>query len=72
MAKSEKRASPAKAEKSTRTPHFVTPEQRYHYVEVAAYHIAERRGFAAGFADEDWGQAEREIDRLLVAGKRNP
>jgi hypothetical protein len=71
MAKSEKRASPDKAQKSTPAPHSVTPEQRDHYVEVAAYYIAERRGFAAGFADEDWAQAELEIDSVLAAGKLN-
>lgn len=49
----------------------VTPEQRYHYVEVAAYYISERRGFDAGYADEDWAQAELEIDRLLAEGQIN-
>jgi len=48
----------------------VTPEQRRYYVEVAAYYIAERRGFG-GNALEDWAQAEREIDELLAAGRLN-
>jgi hypothetical protein len=46
----------------------VTPEQRRYYVEVAAYYIAERRGFP-GSALEDWAQAEREIDQLLAEGR---
>jgi hypothetical protein len=46
----------------------VPPEQRRNYVEVAAYHIAERRGFAPGNPLEDWVQAEAEIDRLIAAG----
>ena len=45
-----------------------SPEQRRYYVEVAAYHIAERRGFAAGDPLQDWVQAEAEIDRLLAEG----
>jgi hypothetical protein len=48
----------------------VTPEQRRYYVEVAAYYIAERRGFP-GSALEDWAQAEREIDQLLAEGRIN-
>jgi hypothetical protein len=47
----------------------VAAEQRRHYVEVAAYHIAERRGFAPGDPLEDWVQAEAEIDRLLAEGR---
>ncbi len=40
-------------------------QQRRNYVEVAAYYIAERRGFQGGSELEDWAQAEREVDRLL-------
>ena len=47
----------------------VSTEQRKYYVEVAAYHIAERRGFAPGNPLEDWVQAEAEIDRLLAEGR---
>jgi len=46
----------------------VSLEQRRNYVEVAAYHIAERRGFAPGNPLEDWVQAEAEIDRLIAGG----
>lgn len=51
--------------------HPITPEQRYHYVEVAAYYIAEKRGFDAGSTEEDWAQAELEIDRLLAERQIN-
>jgi hypothetical protein len=44
-------------------------ERRQHYVEVAAYFIAERRGFMNGCAQEDWFAAEGEIDRLIREGK---
>jgi hypothetical protein len=49
----------------------VSAEQRRHYVEVAAYFIAERNGFAADSVLDHWVQAEAEIDRLLKEGKLN-
>ena len=49
----------------------VSAEQRRHYIEVAAYYIAERRGFAGADPHDDWVQAEIEIDRLLAEGKLN-
>lgn len=45
----------------------VSPEQRRNYIEVAAFYIAERRGFAGNPLD-DWSEAEAEIDRLLAEG----
>ena len=53
----------------TRKPAGIPTEQRTHYVEMAAYYIAERRGFAPGNPLEDWVQAEAEIDRLLAEGR---
>lgn len=47
----------------------VDQEIRRRYIEVAAYYIAERRGFLGGRADEDWTQAEKEIDQLLADNK---
>jgi hypothetical protein len=58
-----KAASPRVRKRKT-----VPAEQRRNYIEVAAYHIAERRGFAAGDPLDDWVQAEAEIDRLLAQG----
>ena len=49
-------------------PAAVAPEQRRNYVEVAAYYIAARRGFAPGDPLQDWIQAEAEVDRLLGEG----
>ena len=46
----------------------VSLEQRRNYVEVAAYHIAECRGFTPGNPLEDWAQAEAEIDQLIADG----
>lgn len=50
-------------------PAGVPQEQRRNYIEMAAYYIAERRGFAPGNPLEDWVQAEAEIDRLLAEGR---
>jgi hypothetical protein len=38
----------------------------------SAYLRSERRGFAAGFEEEDWLAAEKEIDALLSAGPGAP
>ena len=59
-------AKPARSR--AKKPPAVAAEQRRYYVEVAAYHIAERRGFAPGDPLQDWVQAEAEIDRLIAAG----
>ena len=42
-------------------------EQRNHYVQVAAFYIAERRGFAPGNPTDDWAAAEAEVDRLIAS-----
>lgn len=49
----------------------ISAEQRRHYVEVAAYFIAERNGFSASSVLDHWVQAEAEIERLLKEGKIN-
>jgi hypothetical protein len=43
-------------------------QQRHHYVEVAAFFIAEQRGFAPGNHIEDWKAAEAEVDRFIASG----
>lgn len=45
----------------------MTPDQRQHHIQVAAYYLAERRGFAPGDPLADWLAAESEVDRLLLA-----
>ncbi len=51
---------------------ILTPDQRRYYVEVAAFYIAERRGFHGGSQMDDWVTAEEEIDRLLREGILKP
>ena len=44
----------------------ISSQDRRRMIAEAAYFHAERRGFEAGSADEDWYRAEREIDELLA------
>ena len=71
-----KKAVPIASKSSTATKASagtkLAPEQRRFYVEVAAYYIAERRGFHGGSELDDWAQAEAEIDRLLREGILKP
>jgi len=60
--------APAAARAKAKKPPSISPEQRRNYVEIAAYYIAERRGFAPGDTVQDWTAAEAEIDRLILAG----
>lgn len=53
---------------STAPKPTLTTEQRNHYVAVAAFYIAERRGFTLGNPQDDWLAAEAEIDRLIASG----
>ncbi len=46
----------------------LTLEQRHHYVSVAAFYIAERRGFTLGNPADDWLAAEAEVERLMASG----
>lgn len=48
----------------------INPEERHQMIQIAAYHIAERRGFHGGSAHEDWLQAEQEVDAMIAARKR--
>ncbi|MBI4292584.1 MAG: DUF2934 domain-containing protein [Betaproteobacteria bacterium] len=49
----------------------LTPGERRHMIELEAYLRAERRGFAGGTAEEDWFEAEAEIDRMLARSARH-
>jgi hypothetical protein len=61
---------PQKAKRITRATKtqdsVVAPEQRRRYIEVAAYYLAERRGFRHGDETADWLTAEAEVDHLLA------
>ncbi|PTD96370.1 DUF2934 domain-containing protein [Pseudothauera lacus] len=61
-------AKPRARKRSNAAAGTLNAEQRSHYVEVAAYYIAERRNFTPGDPMADWLEAEAEIDRLLSSG----
>ena len=43
-------------------PHRLTPAERHRRISDLAYRRAEMRGFAPGHEQEDWLEAEREVD----------
>ncbi len=61
------KAAPAKATPEA-APAGVTVEQRHHYIQVAAFYVAQRRGFAPGNPTADWAMAEAEVDQLILSG----
>ena len=38
-------------------------------IQLTAYHKAENRGFIGGDPEQDWLEAEQEVDRLLLGGQ---
>ena len=46
----------------------VDVDTRRRLIAECAYLLAERRGFVGGNAEQDWLQAEMEIDQLLLQG----
>ncbi len=48
-------------------PFHPSPSEREQMVAVAAYFLAEQRGFAPGGEAADWRAAERQIDAMLAA-----
>ena len=51
-------------------PMIADREEREQMVAVAAYYLAEHRGFCPGGEDDDWLLAERQIDAMLDAIRR--
>jgi hypothetical protein len=60
-----KRAVKRETKSRKKRSSMVTPEQRREMIAVAAYYIAEKRGFTAGNDLYDWAQAEIEIYQRL-------
>jgi Protein of unknown function (DUF2934) len=44
----------------------ITPEVRHRMIAEAAYYRALQRGFSGGSAEDDWVQAEQEINSTLL------
>jgi hypothetical protein len=60
--------APAKSKPAAKVWREIDPTQRANYIEVAAFYIAERRGFAPGNPEQDYLEAAAEIDRMIAAG----
>ncbi|WP_296806007.1 DUF2934 domain-containing protein [Thiocapsa sp.] len=52
-------------------PGAPTTDERRKMVEIAAYFLAEHRGFAPGGACADWLRAEQAIDAMIEDGLAN-
>ena len=67
-----KKAPAAKVAKLTKVTKIegpaIDPSQRANYIEVAAYYIAQRRGFTPGDPQQDYLDAAAEVDQLIAAG----
>ncbi len=59
-----KKKAPA-AKKLVDKPSAPSQEERQRWIATAAYHRAEKRGFAPGYAMQDWFDAEAEINQLI-------
>lgn len=66
VAPEKKVATTAKTKKVQRQ---ISNEERINLIQVAAFYIAERRGFSPGNEQQDWINAEREIDEMITSGK---
>jgi hypothetical protein len=71
------KASVARKTPARRTPPAgimlpVSHEERWRMVAEAAYYIAQRRGFIGGDTNDDWAQAEAEVQAKLVQEGRTP
>jgi hypothetical protein len=51
---------------SATAPEASKAEQRREMIAIAAYYLAEGRGFAPGGAEQDWLRAELLIDSMLA------
>jgi hypothetical protein len=49
------------------SPLELSEEERHDMIAVAAYYLAEQRGFPGGGALDDWVAAERRIDHMIEA-----
>lgn len=62
-----RRATPPKPAPAASDGGAVSHDQRRQLIAIEAYYRAERRGFASGYEDDDWLEAERIVDAQLSA-----
>ena len=53
---------------ATKKPSDATKKELKHLIAAAAYHRAEKRGFAPGYELQDWLDAEAEINEMMGLG----
>jgi len=63
----EQRAATAQSDATALSEVARFEEERRRMIAEAAYYLAERRGFAPGHEEDDWLQAEAQIDDELTA-----
>jgi len=63
--KAEAKPKAAAAKKTMAKPPMVSPEELQHWIATAAYHRAEKRGFAPGHEAQDWLDAETEVKAMI-------
>lgn len=51
---------------NTENHNLPTAQQRQEMIAIAAYYLAERRGFEPGGAEADWFSAEKVIDAIIA------
>jgi len=59
------RKTPRASKRLVEKPAEPSREERQRWIATAAYHRAEKRGFAPGYEVQDWLDAEAEIDELI-------
>ena len=57
---------PAAARRSGDGKRMPDAQERCRMIAISAYHRAERRGFEGGSPEQDWLEAEAEIDQMLA------
>lgn len=64
-----KRTSKKEENRKTDADTPLSASQRQHYIAVAAYYLAEKKGFSSDCDVENWLAAEAEIDQWLAKGE---
>jgi hypothetical protein len=60
------KAVPGKARERESSNSLITPEERHRIIAQAAFVKAQRRHFRDGNADDDWFEAEAEVEAMLA------
>ncbi len=60
-----KKDKKAKSKKGKNGLSRLSAEERLEMISTAAYYIAEQHGFTPGRAENDWAEAERQIEKRL-------